>query len=233
MELDESLPRLTRRRLVLHLIGIVVLVAAAIVLALTVGLPDPAGVRANVAEVGPLGPIVYAVFYGFACLSPLPKTVFTLLAGAVFGIAVGLPVVMAGAMLGALMAFYLGRLLGKETVHRLFGRRLVAFDTLIERRGLLAVLLARLIPIVPFTAVNYMAGVTALRLRDLMLGTLIGIIPATTAYIAIGSYGGEPGSWPFIAAIGALLVLSAGGLWAAHTHRRRTNRTRTNKVPFE
>jgi len=55
------------------------------------------------------------------------------------------------------------------------------FDAHLADRGLWAVLALRPIPLVPFTALNYLAGLTALRLRDFVIGTVIGMIPTTTA----------------------------------------------------
>lgn len=56
----------------------------------------------------------------------------------------------------------------------------------------------RLVPIVPFTAINYTAGLTGVRLRDYTLGTAVGIIPGTVANVALGTCGSTPGpgrSW--------------------------------------
>ena len=57
-------------------------------------------------------------------------------------------------------------------------------DDASPRRGFLTVLVARLIPVVPFTVVNYLAGATALRLRLFLSATALGIVPATTAHVA-------------------------------------------------
>lgn len=84
-------------------------------------------------------------------------------------------------------------------------------DALLRRRGLLAVIGVRLIPVLPFTAINYAAGLTAVGTRDYVMGTAVGIVPGTVAWVALGSYGTEPASWPFAAAVAALVLLSAGG----------------------
>lgn len=212
---DLAPARLTRRGLIIRILGTLLLIAGVLTLAFTVGIPETATVRAQVDRVGWAGPVLFAVIYGLCCLSPLPKTVLTLLAGAIFGVFPGIPVVIAGGTLGAVMAYFLARVLGRETVLRLTGNRLEMFDRMMDRRGFVAILVARLIPVIPFTAVNYLSGVTSLRLRDLVLGTVIGMVPATSAYVVMGSYGSEPGSWPFLAATGALILLSVVGLWLA------------------
>ncbi len=209
----------SRTVLVLRLAAFAALVVAAAVVALVVGVPSTSQVRTTVDGWGWWAEVAFVGLYAVVTLTPLPKTVFTLAAGAVLGLAGGLPAVLVGAMLGALTAFFLGRLLGREAVQRLTGARVDRLDALLARRGLAAVLAARLVPVVPFTAMNYVAGLTALRLRDYVVGTAVGILPATTAYVTIGAYGSEPGSWPVLASVGALVLLTGGG--ALVTWRRR------------
>lgn len=93
-------------------------------------------------------------------------------------------------------------------------------DALVLRHGPATVLVARLIPVVPFTAVNYGSGLTAVGFRAYVLGTAVGIVPGTVAYVAVGAYGTQPTSWPFLTAAGALAALTLGGAWFV---RRRTS----------
>ena len=74
------------------------LVGAALLVADVVGMPNAAQLRARFAGLGWWAGLGYAVIYAVATLSPLPKSVFTLAAGAVFGLAEGLIVVVAGAL---------------------------------------------------------------------------------------------------------------------------------------
>jgi uncharacterized membrane protein YdjX (TVP38/TMEM64 family) len=141
-------------------------------------------------------------------------------AGFVFGVVEGVGLVLLAALLGALAGFALGRVLGREAVERMTGTRVARVDALLSRRGAMAVLGTRLIPVLPFTAINYVAGLTAVRIGDYVLGTAIGIIPGTIAYVALGAYGTSPGSWPFLAAVLALVALTAGGAAAVHRYRR-------------
>ncbi|MEU7867325.1 TVP38/TMEM64 family protein [Dactylosporangium sp. NPDC049140] len=200
--------------------GLVALVALLVAAALLVGVPDAQQLRSSVDALGWWAPVAFGGLYALVSLSPLPKTVFTLAAGALFGLAAGVVVVVAGAMLGAVAAFHLGRLLGRDTVHWLTRGRLDRLDAALAGRGLRTVVVARLIPIVPFTAVNYVAGLTSVRQRDFTLGTAVGILPATTAYVTVGAYGWHPGAWPMWAALATLLVLTVGGVVAGRYRRR-------------
>ncbi len=199
---------------------LVLLIALAAVVAVLVGVPDAQQLRADVAAVGPAAPVLFLAVYAAATLAPVPKNVFSVAAGLLFGLVEGTAVVLLAALLGALAAFALGRALGREAVERMTGGRAARVDALLGRHGLLAVLGVRLVPVLPFTAINYAAGLTAVRLRDYVLGTALGIVPGTVAYVALGAYGTSPGSWPFLVAVLVLVALTAGG--AAWAHRRRT-----------
>lgn len=193
------------------------LLAIAIAVAAVVGLPDPAELRDDIAAAGTAAPVLFVLLYAVATLAPLPKNVLAAGAGLLFGLATGVIVVLLGALLGALAAFGLGRLLGRDAVERITGARV---DALLRRRGILAVIAVRLIPVLTFTAINYTAGLTAIRTRDYLLGTTLGIIPGTIAYVALGAYGTSPGSWPFLTAVIVLIILTTLGGAAAYRSRR-------------
>lgn len=112
------------------------------------------------------------------------------------------------------MSFGAGRLLGRDAVDRLIHGRLARVDTLLGDHGLSAVLVVRLVPLVPFTAVNYASGLSGIRFRDYALGSAIGMIPGSLAYAALGAYGTNP--WGVATAGSVLVVLVAGGSWWAH-----------------
>jgi len=69
--------------------------------------------------------------------------------------------------------------------------------------------------------VNYVSGLTSIRFRHYLLGTVVGILPAVTAYVVLGAYGSRPSSVPFLVAFGGLLVLVVVGLVSGQRNRRR------------
>ena len=90
-----------------------------------------------------------------------------LLAGAsglLFGTALGTPVAITAATLGAVLAFGVARFAAHDAVEQLAGRRLAPLQEWIERRGFWAVLYARIAPGVPYSLVNYAAGLTRVSL---------------------------------------------------------------------
>ena len=133
---------------------------------------------------------------------------------------------MAGAVVSAVGAFALSRALGRGAVERVDSDRLRRLDALFRRRGLVAVIGVRLVPLLPFSALNYACGLTAVRARDYVLGTAIGILPGATAYVTIGAYGATPGSAPFLVAVGGLAVLAVGGGVVARRRRAANGQAR-------
>ncbi|WP_300018822.1 TVP38/TMEM64 family protein [Pseudonocardia sp.] len=198
---------------------LLVVLGIGIAVAVRVGVPPVEDVRAWVGAAGWAGPVAYAALYGVLTLTPVPATVLSIAAGLLFGMAGGLGVVMTGALLGAVGAFALARVLGRRAVERVDSDRLRRLDALLRRRGVLAVIGVRLVPVLPFAALNYLSGLTAVRTRDYVVGTAVGILPGATAYVAIGAFGSEPGSLPFLLAVGGLAVLVVGGLVVARRRR--------------
>jgi uncharacterized membrane protein YdjX (TVP38/TMEM64 family) len=197
---------------------LVLLVGAGIAVAATVGVPPLAQVRTWVAAAGWAGPVLYAGLFALASLTPAPASVLTVGAGALFGWAVGTPVAFAGALVGALAGFGMARTLGRSTVEGLGGQRLARLDAMLRERGLLAVIGIRLVPLGPAAMVNAACGLTAVRTRDYVTGTAIGLLPGIVTFVAFGAFGTQPGSAPFLLAVLALALLIGVGVV---TNRRR------------
>ncbi len=219
----------THGRVLVRLGILAVVIVAALVVALTVPVPDVDEIRLYAAEAGSIGAIVFVLGYGVATLAPLPKSAFSVAAGLVWGFGPGFLLVYLGALLGAALAFVIGRHLGREAVERFTGARVARVDELLRRRGLVAVLGARLIPVLPFTVINYSAGLTGVRRRDYAIGTALGIVPGTLAYVALGAFGLD-GGWPFWTAVGVLGILTLLG-WLLAERARRRGRPRPAGAP--
>ncbi len=216
---DAPARRAMRRPLLrLALLGVFVAVVA------TVGFVfvphDVEQIRTWSSQAGWTGAVLFTLLYAALTLSPAPKNVLGIAAGIVWGFPVAFAMVYVGALIGAAASFVIGRALGREAVERFTGARVARLDAAIGRRGLLAVLSARLIPVIPFTLINYGAGLTSVRRRDYAIGTAVGILPGSAAYVALGAFGWElgPGFWIALAAIGVLVI---GGLVAGAVARRR------------
>jgi uncharacterized membrane protein YdjX (TVP38/TMEM64 family) len=111
----------------------------------------------------------------------MPITLLIVATALVFGAVTALLYAVLGSLLGACAAFALGRVLGRDVVRRVAGRRLNHLSRRLARRGLLAVIAVRIIPVAPFTIVNLAAGASHIRFRDFAIGTLLGMLPGIVA----------------------------------------------------
>lgn len=194
-------------------VALALIVLAAVLLALILGTPDVDRMRARVDAAGAWGPVLFVALYSVLALIPCPKALLTAAGGALFGLWAGAGLALTGALVGAMVSFGIGRVLGREAVDRLIRGRLARVDSLLSDHGLAAVLVVRLVPVVPFIAINYAAGLSGVRFRHFALGSAVGMIPGSLAYAALGAYGTNP--WGLAAAVSALVILLAGGTWWA------------------
>ncbi|UWQ37494.1 TVP38/TMEM64 family protein [Leisingera aquaemixtae] len=152
----------------------------------------------------PLAVIVLMVVHSFV---PFPAEILALCAGALFGTLLGAVLIWAGAMLGALVAFGLARRLGQETVRSwLSEAKARQLDAWTEERGALALLSARLIPVIAFNLINYAAGLTRVRLWTFVWTTALGILPVTLLCTWFGAQMLDM-DWPVLAAVSAGLLI--------------------------
>ncbi|UWU89352.1 VTT domain-containing protein [Bradyrhizobium sp. CB1015] len=115
-----------------------------------------------------------------------PVLVLIAATAAALGPWLGFVTAMAGVLLSALILFAIGRFLGRERLQRLLGRRAARIQERVVGKGILAVVVIRMIPIAPFSLVNVAAGASTLPLRDFMVGTLLGMMPGILAMAVLG-----------------------------------------------
>lgn len=172
-----------------------------------------------------------AFVLGYALLTvvAVPGVALTLACGFTFGLAEGSAVALLGANLGANGAFLLGRALGRDAVARLLGAKLAMVEARLREGGAAVIVTLRLLPFVPFTAINLAAAVVpGVSWRDFALGTAVGIVPGTVAYTAIGE-APDPTRrefWIGVAAVQLIAALPIG--WRIYRFRRE----RSKKISF-
>ena len=133
-----------------------------------------------VIRLGWLGPVAVVALMSFAIvLSPIPSAPIAMAAGAAYGDIWGALYVGIGAEVGALLAFGIARIFGREVLVRWFGDR-VSVGWLGSQNALMAIVFAtRLMPFLSFDLVSYAAGLTPLTLWRFAVATLLGIAPAS------------------------------------------------------
>jgi uncharacterized membrane protein YdjX (TVP38/TMEM64 family) len=132
---------------------------------------------------------VFVIVYVLAAIVLVPDSLLTIAAGVIFGLVRGVILVSVGSMLGAAAAFFLGRTFAREWVHRRAERWLKfhAMNRAISRHGFWLVFLTRLSPIIPYGPLNYAYSITTVRVRDYLIASWIGMLPATVLYVYAGT----------------------------------------------
>jgi phospholipase D1/2 len=115
-----------------------------------------------------------------------PLNILILTTAAVFGPWLGILYGGAGTVCSGLVMFLIGSRLGREALYRMLGERWRHGLEGVRKRGLLAVVTLRLLPIAPFTLVNLAAGASGIRFVDFLVGTLIGMLPGLVLLSVMG-----------------------------------------------
>jgi uncharacterized membrane protein YdjX (TVP38/TMEM64 family) len=171
---------------------------------------DVGALQTQLRGYGAWGALVLVVLILVHAVVLFPAEIANGTAGLVYGFWVALPIVMVAWTLSGLIAYALGAALGHPIAVRLAGaRRVEQAEHVIERGGVAALLLCRLIPFVPFSLVGYIAGALEIPLWRYTWTTFVGVLPITAAATYLGHAlddlsASDPLLW---VAIGVLVIL--------------------------
>ncbi len=193
----------------LRLIVLTIVVVGAAVTVLVVG-TDGLGDLLESAADSRLGIAAFMGLYIAGVVLMVPGTLGTFTSGAVLGFAVGFPVAVVAALIGATIAFFVSRLVGKEGMNELLGDRLTSIDDWLMDNDFVSILILRLMPVVPFNGLNYAAGLTSVRTSRYILASAIGIAPGTALSTFVAANSNDMTGTPFIVASIVLVLVIVG-----------------------
>ena len=128
------------------------------------------------------------VMMGQGLLVPIPSEIVLLAAGMIWGWFFGGLLGIAGSMLAGILCFYVSRKGGRPLAEKFVGESALDMaDDLIEKHGMVAIILARALPFVSFDAISYTAGLVEMDMKKYSIGTFIGTIPRAFFYAFLGS----------------------------------------------
>jgi pyruvate/2-oxoglutarate dehydrogenase complex dihydrolipoamide dehydrogenase (E3) component/uncharacterized membrane protein YdjX (TVP38/TMEM64 family) len=155
----------------------------------------------------------FALYVGVTALS-LPLAVWmTLAAGAMFGLLGGLVIVSFASTLGATLAFLSARYFLRDWVRARLGHRAAVIETGLARDGAFYLFTLRLIPVVPFFAVNLLMGLTPLPALTYYWVSQVGMLAATVVYVNAGTHLGQLDSLSGIASPALLASFALLGMF--------------------
>ena len=128
------------------------------------------------------GPFGFILIYGIGCMLALPGSLLTLCGGAIFGVAWGTLYNILASNLGATLAFFMARYFGRDFISRFMKGRVEAFDEKVASHGFRFIFTLRLIPLIPFNGLNLGSGLSKIKYRDYLLGSVLGMLPGTFIY---------------------------------------------------
>lgn len=140
---------------------------------------------------GPFGIVVFALVYALATVLLIPGSVRTIAAGMLFGVTLGTLAAWSGAVLGASLAFLLGRHFARSRIERMTqgNKKFRAIDEAICKHGWKIIGLMRLSPLIPFNLSNYFYGITKVGFWPFALASAGGMLPGTLFYASPGAAG--------------------------------------------
>lgn len=162
------------------------------------------------AELGWYGPVGFGLITALLVAVGVPRLLMTGVAAAMFGIWIGLASTLLGSLLGVYITFALVRWGGREAGLARWPQ-LRKYTVPLSRQGILPVLLCRQLPLSSFF-INVLLGLTEVRIRDFLLGSLIGFLPAAvpTALIGAGLMQGDLAATLRYVMVGLVLLIGLG-----------------------
>jgi uncharacterized membrane protein YdjX (TVP38/TMEM64 family) len=148
----------------------------------------PAGLIQAVRDLGPEGVLIYiGVIALSVVISPIPGAPLTMAAGAVWGMLLAGIYSVIGGFLGGVIAYFIGRTLGRSVVQALTGKVIYFSQARGERYLGWLIFITRLLPVLSFDVISYAAGLTNLSFPIYAIATLLGMIPSTFVLTYLGT----------------------------------------------
>jgi phosphatidylserine/phosphatidylglycerophosphate/cardiolipin synthase-like enzyme/uncharacterized membrane protein YdjX (TVP38/TMEM64 family) len=157
----------------------------------------------------PFTPLAVVASYVVGGLVMMPVMLLIAVTGIVFGPVYGTLYAMGGTLLSATVTYGVGAWLGRDAVRRLLGPRINSLSRRIGRRGILAMVIVRTVPVAPFTVVNVVAGASHIRFRDYLIGTFLGMMPGIAITVTFVHHLAETVRNPSIGTISVLIGVVA------------------------
>lgn len=180
------------------------------------GLTDPAVLRVAIESYGLFAPVVFILLQASqVVIAPIPGQVLGFVSGYLFGAVWGTVYSLIGAAVGSYVVFRVSRQYGRSHVEQVVEPTLLEqFDGLGERRGLVGLFLVFLIPGLPDDALCFVGGLTRLRIRDMVVVSILGRFPGYLIMNAAGAQFAADRVAETVLLVGALVALSVVGyIW--------------------
>jgi len=136
-------------------------------------------------DIGIWGPLVFIALYAVATVLAIPGSAMTVAAGSIFGSILGVIIVSIASTLGASLAFLVARYFARDAISQSLSKneKFHKLDDLTEKHGAIIVAITRLVPLFPFTLLNYGFGLTKVPFKIYVLWSWLCMLPGTVLYV--------------------------------------------------
>ncbi len=131
--------------------------------------------------------VFFLTYTAVTALSLPVATILTLLAGALFGLGIGLLIASYASTIGATLAFLMARFFLRDYVQEKYGDHLATINDGVKKEGAFYLFALRLTPVVPFFVVNALMALTPMKARTFYLVSQIGMLAGTAVYVYAGT----------------------------------------------
>ncbi|AKN33351.1 membrane protein [Clostridium carboxidivorans P7] len=170
-------------------------------------------VRHYILSYGKFASIAFVILYSLKPVALIvPVSLLSIVAGNVFGPYKALLLSMVGCFTSGTLAFFLARFLGRSFVDKLLKGKAMKLDSSIEKHGTAIMCIMRLSFIFPYDPLSYAAGLTKMKYRSFIIGTMIGVFPEMVSYSFIGKSLEQPFSIKFFIPIIFIVVVAVTAL---------------------
>ncbi|WAM31875.1 TVP38/TMEM64 family protein [Caldicellulosiruptor naganoensis] len=171
---------------------------------------SPRYIKQYISHFGIWAPMAFLILYSIkSFIIFIPAGIFMLAAGLTFGTFLGSLILVVGTLLSSTVGFVFARYFGKDYVQKkLQNTKFSNLGSKIAQKGFLIILLLRLVPILPYDAINYICGLSKIKYKDFILATLIGTVPACFLYAYLGENLLKPFSKGFYFSVALVILIS-------------------------
>jgi len=222
MDDDNGSAPTSRRRHIVRLAAFVGFLLGLFYLVAVARVVNVEELRRAVSATGPAAPLTYVVLSAVLGAMFVPGPILAAASGLLFGPVLGIVVTLGATVGTAIVASRVGHHAGRDSARALLGaKRADRIDTLVERRGLWAVVGQRFIPGISDALASYAFGAFGVPLWQMVVGAFIGSSPRAFAYTALGASIGNRSSALAVSAIAVWCVTAIAGAFAAHRGYRK------------
>jgi uncharacterized membrane protein YdjX (TVP38/TMEM64 family) len=171
---------------------------------------DPQEFREYIISFGRIAPLFLVGIVALQVLvAPIPGQVAGIAGGFLFGTVLGTVYTMTGLIIGSLIAFVLSRYLGRPFVERIVPEKTrKKFDKLVEKGGIITLFMIYVLPALPDDAICFVAGLTKIKIRTLVLISALGRLPGMIVLSLVGQGLAKKDSFLSIAILAGVLLIS-------------------------